>query len=542
MKKIQSRIRNITLSEWFLLAMLLITLILTVMVNRNVSLHILDDDASSELVLAKLLHDEKSLYSGDWYYSTEISLHNQLIYGLLFNLFDSWANVRFFGTTILQLFFLFSFIYMLSQTGLSRKVVLLGGTLIMMPYCICYGRIILYHCYYIPHYGFGFLIIGILFSLIKHPDMDKPAKILHLSLLILISFVNSLLYVRQLIITMVPVMGCLFFYLYSRPDLKNSYRKWMPAAVLMLSAGLAGTVCNARFLIPALNLFRQTDQKLSILPPEFWEPIIQAFTYQFGFRSGSEMLSLPGILSLGGLFYGFILIIISMAALFQKGKIEFWKFVFLTMLPVNLLLNLVIFIFGNIPFRMEGDYSRYFLSFSIWTAPMLCCLLDSEKGFLNFRRIVFLGCTLIFIGNGLYNIRSFLNQNDFRQLYDGIVFNNPHQVDDMQSAVDFIRTHDYPMGYAFVSEANVLTELLNGLPVVSLKESYFKLYYSNWLTRKSYKDIPTDKAFLLITSELEQYHEDDPAFQYGERLYFDDNGYVIYDISDVELFRNEIHD
>ena len=542
MKSVRSKIQNITVMEWILLVILLITFILTIRVNRNVSLHILDNDASSEMVLGHLLHEERSVYSKDWNYSTEISLHNQLVFALLFNIFEGWANVRFIGTTILQAFFLLSFIYMLSQTGLSKKAVLIGSILIMMPYCICYGRIVLYHCYYIPHYGFGFFIIGLLFSFIKRPHASLSSKIMRMVLFTLISFINSLLYVRQIIITIIPVIGCLFFYFLSHSDLKKTYQKWMPLTLLMAAAGLAGMICNTLFLVPALNLYRQTDQIISILPPKYWEPILEAFVLQFGFRPGAKIFSLSGILSLGGLFNAFILIGFSFYTLFRNDGTGFRQFVLQTMLPVNLLINFVIFFFGDIPFRLEGDYSRYFLSAAIWIAPLLCCRIDSEKGSLNFRRIVFSVCALIFAGNGLFNIRSFLNQNDFQQPYDGIVFNNPHQVDDMRSALEYIRAHDYSLGYAFISDANVLTEMLNGLPVVSLSEIHYKLIYSNWLTRKSWKDIPAENAFLLMTEEMEKYHRNDPALRFAERLYFDDRGYVIYDISDLDSFRNEVHE
>lgn len=529
------------LAEWILIGLLLFTIALTFRVNRTVSTRVLDNDASSELVLSKLLYEEKALYSNDWYYSTEINFHNQLIFGPLFGIFDGWSNVRFFGTCILQLLYLASFLYMMSQSGLGLKASLLGGILILLPFCVCYGRTVLYHCYYIPHYGLGFVMIGLMFSFIKQENAGKFSKAVRLGLLILIAFINSLLYVRQLFLTMVPVAGCLFFFIRRLTHQnKAPLRRWMFVPLIMLLAGGAGTIFNSRVLVPALALFEQTGQELSLVYPADLPPIIQAFVYQFSFRPGAKMFSLPGILAIGGVFNAVILIGSSCLDLLNLETEDFREFLLRTMFPVNLVLNMVIFLFGNIPFRLEGDYSRYLLAASVWMTTLLCSRVRFDGPRFSFHKALFTLCTLIFVGNGLFNARSFLHPEDFRQFYDGIVFDNPHQADDLRGAVDYIKAHDYDMGYAFIDEVNMLVEMTNGMPVVALLRIPNRLEYGNWLTRKSWKTLDADRAFFLMSAKLESYHREAPALKYAERVYFDDFGYVIYDISNLTSFRKEI--
>jgi hypothetical protein len=214
-----------------------------------------------------------------------------------------------------------------------------------------------------------------------------------------------------------------------------------------------------------------------------------------------------------------------------------------TMLPVSLLVNLIIFIFGDIPFRLQADYSRYLLPASIWIVPFLCTRLKMEEKLPHIRRIIYFLCLFIFIGNSIFNAFSFLNSKNFGQPYDGISYDNPHLADDLQTAIEFIRAHEYEYGYAFAGAANTLVELMNGFPVVSLRQTPDGvLEYTNWLTLKSYKTIPAGNAFFLMNKAEESLYQPVLSECGLERIYFDDYGYVIYDIPDLEFFRSMIRE
>ena len=70
---------------------LLISAVLYLIFFMHVRLdRLLNADDSSELVLSRLLSENKEVLSGDWYYSTEIRLLNtQLVYTPFFWIFKS---------------------------------------------------------------------------------------------------------------------------------------------------------------------------------------------------------------------------------------------------------------------------------------------------------------------------------------------------------------------------------------------------------------------------------------------------------------------
>lgn len=530
--------------EWLLVGLLLLVLALTAVINFHVAHHVLDDDASSELMLAELLHREKSLYSEDFYYSTEFFVQNQLIYGFLFNFFDGWANVRFIGTCIIQLIYLASFVYMMSQSGLGKKAVLISACLIMLPFTVVYGRTILYHGYYVWNFIPTYLLTGMFFSFLRGKNRSRGSYVFRLILVIFISFLSCFLYVRQVFLTMIPIVGCLLFYLLSHSrNGQTPWRKWMLIPVVMLAAGGLGMLCNSSFLIPALKLYKQTEQYLNVLSPAYWGPMLSALFTQFGYRTRVKMFSLVGVLSLGGLFNAFVLPFLAVEDMKGNDSDDFPIYTLRAMLPVNLIVTLFIFIFGDIPFRLQVDYSRYLVPASVWIVPMLCSFLSMKEKLPHIKRIIYLLCGGIFILNAIFNSVSFLNSKNFGQPYDGISYDNPHLVDDLQTAKEYIRAHDYQYGYAFAGVANTLVEMMNGFPVVSLRltpEGAFE--YTNWLTLKSYKVIPAERAFLLMTKDEESLYRDALAESGLERIYFDDNGYVIYEVADVPRFREMIRE
>lgn len=536
--------KKLNTAEWILAGILLLTMLLTFRTNWYVAHHILDDDAASELMLASVIHRDKNLFPPDWYYSTELILHNQLIFGFLFNFFDGWVNVRFAGTCLIQVLYILSFLYMMSQSGLGRKAILTGAILCMLPYCVAYGRSILFHCFYVPRLAPGFLLIGLLFSFLRHRKSSPVSRAIRIGLIIIISFINSMLYIRQVFITMLPVIGCLFFYLlYAAKKEELPYRRWMLIPLIMCAAGLCGMICNSRIMIPSLGLYQQTEQRLNVLSVSQWGPILAALFTQFGFRTQVEMFSAAGILSLGGLFCGILLISGSVRDLFRNDLTDFREYLLRTMLPVGLLINLVIFIFGEIPFRLQADYSRYLVPASVWLIPALCCRISALSRLPHFRKVLVFVCIGIVTLNGFFNENSFLHADDFGQPYDGLSYDNPHLADDLGSAVDFIRAHNYRYGYAFAGEANTLVELMNGFPVVSLRRTPDAVFeYADWLSLKSYKTLQADNAFFLMKKDDEQAYHAQLEESRSEKIYFDDFGYVIYDISDIPRFRELIRE
>lgn len=138
-----------------------LTFAVSIVTTWYVAGHYLDSDASSEMVLAQHWIDTGNILSNDWIYGSEIRLlHMQLIYAPLLLIFDSWQTVRFLGAVIMQGIYLASYGYLLRQAGLGKKQFYLGGTLLLLPVSVVYGRFILYHNHYLPNITISFFLVG----------------------------------------------------------------------------------------------------------------------------------------------------------------------------------------------------------------------------------------------------------------------------------------------------------------------------------------------------------------------------------------------
>lgn len=175
--------------------------------------NLLDSDASSELVLARLLADTNQILSRDWFYSTELRvLNTQLIYMPLFKIFSDWKLVRFFGALLLQAILVLSYYFLSRQAGFSRNVFFLTGGLLLLPASTPYARIVLLHSYYVPHIAIGFFLLGLLLGF-GNREKKKGLRIAYLVLFLLLSLLSGLGGVRQLLVTFLPLLAAAFLLL-----------------------------------------------------------------------------------------------------------------------------------------------------------------------------------------------------------------------------------------------------------------------------------------------------------------------------------------
>ena len=207
MKRMKAYLRTWKWVDWLLLAGFAAAVVLTTLTTLNTSLNLLDGDASGEMVLARHLYDTGRILSEDWYYTTELrAVQVQLVLAPLFAIFDSWRRVRFVGTMILQMLMVGSYGYM-RKAGLGRRGFLASAALMLLPVSVSYGRIVLYHLYYIPYIILGFFAVGLLLAVFS--DVRKRSWIwfaVHMGVYALVTFCGAFNGFRQLSSTQGPVM------------------------------------------------------------------------------------------------------------------------------------------------------------------------------------------------------------------------------------------------------------------------------------------------------------------------------------------------
>ncbi len=538
MIKIKNRTHLYTILLVFLL---IVTLMLSVKVTKRAADSVIEGDASAELVLAHRLSETNQLLSDDWYYSTELQVFLQLIFAPLFKVFSDWTKVRFIGTLILQLLLAASFIFMMRRAGRSLNAILLGTSMILLPYCVTYGRMVLYQVMYLPNVAVSFTVTGLMFSVIRSYREKRRTKIIvTLLILFLFSFLVSLTGVRFLAEVFFPILFvCVILALIRDSfvigkDSRESVLFYVSLAGAVL-AGLAGFLVNKTVLGEKYFIAGTSSDHLTVrtyFDTSIWKCVL----HQFGYRTDVRLFSLTGIFSLCGLAVCFYCIFRSLRSFRQDASADVIRALPMNLLPVCLFCAFMeLCLITNLEIN-----TRYFLTSSVWLIPLLCFDFDEvyqKKWSSPGKWMTFFIIAVVFI-NGVINMAFFLNPDGFaKQPYEGMPYTNPKLVGDMKGALRFLRANDYEYGYATYWEASTITEKTNGMPVSLVTFGTDKLTLRPWLTFRSYRDIPADKVFLMLDVTNAQYFPDfDVPFKWSE--VYRDTRYVIYDIPEPDQIRN----
>ena len=98
---------------YILLGLLFIYIHIEIWINLEASIQA---DMSSELVLSKILSEQKRIMTTDWFYSTELKvLHNTLVFTPLFWITDNWHIIRIVSIIVLNIICSWAFIILLGN-------------------------------------------------------------------------------------------------------------------------------------------------------------------------------------------------------------------------------------------------------------------------------------------------------------------------------------------------------------------------------------------------------------------------------------------
>ena len=95
--------------------------------------------------------------------------------------------------------------------------------------------------------------------------------------------------------------------------------------------------------------------------------------------------------------------------------------------------------------------------------------------------------------------------------------------------IDFVKAEGYDYGYATFWNANITTEMSDGvIDMTSLDPNADKLVVFRWLTDKRLIEKEHEKAFLVLTKEeLDMYDEKKPVYE--------DEYFSVFDINKDEI-------
>ena len=504
----------------------LIILVLDVIVTVHVSRNLLDNDTSGEMLLSKCLYDEKSLICSDWDYATEIRLTNQLVFAPLFGVFSDWTTIRIAGTLIIQALLLASFVFLMKGVSLHTESILFGSSLLLLPYCVAYGRITLYHSYYALYIAQAFFITG-LFLRIR--NNQKGAQGLQI-LLFLLCFIGCLQGLRIAYVSVIPLCILAFrFFLRREKENRQIFR-------LAFFCGLAGAFGLLLYALVISKLFRlgtQYNFRLSFKGKSEIFVVLFSILRQFGYRSGIGKGSFLGLMSFAGIGTAVYAVFLSgKAFLCEKDSRRYFL---KAMLFVQLVMNFIIFLFFDLPYNTRFDYARYLVPASVWIIPLFCAVYEEQKNRINV--ICFYTFSAVFMINGLINLCFFHNPKHFSQEYDGLTFMDTKSISRYEPSVRFIRSEGFELGYAF-SDSNSLSEYMDGFPIIGLSVEDGKVTYFNWLQRASCRDLRAEKVFLIAGINEAKTFRGSTSRDLSELVYNQDDRFLIFRINDPEAFKD----
>lgn len=546
---LQSGRRKIDLSFF----LFLLSAVLSVITTYYVSSHYIDSDTSSELILASHWIETRNIFSEDWLYGSELRLfHVQLIYVPLMLLFEDWLTVRFLGALIMQAIYIASFGCLVHVAGKCRRFFFLGAALLLLPVSVAYGRIVLYHNHYLPNITFSFLLLALSMGFTNEVDWDSKKTWLRLFFLAGLSFAGGLNSIRQLMITHAPLLLSTFVFCWLEDIQGNDASKsaflkpanlnllfcsFYSAAFSFLGLKAQNYLCNRLGLRIAIQ---SESNIISLLDADYFNDVLYGFFHQFGYRNNVPMLSVNGILALGGIFTGCYLLFLSVKQLRKNISAADRRKSLLAVFFLSYVAVMMLVFFVTRGSEPLYHYPLYLSLCFSWAVPVLLTALEDIPAAIHplQPKKFFAVVTVIFVLlSSFVNICYFNGSDRFPQTYEGLGFQNRDKKAELEDVAAYLSAEGYDKGYACHWEGNILTEMTDGqIPMVAIfcgengNLSYAPYLYSLWL-----RESPCEKPFLLLTEEGSSSFMKSDSSAFCTQIYSDYH-HVVYSIDNLEDF------
>ena len=408
--------------------------------------YFLDSDMSSELLLSRILSEEHSLMSKNWFYSTELRvLNTQLVYTFFFNFTNSWHRVRLLSDAVLHCSLSGSVIFFCRKAGIKRYS-FCNAICAVSSLSVTYFLIIAMGCYYIPHIAISFLTLALAFM---SSESGKKKKISALTVLSLLSFAAGAGGVRQLVITYLPltaavmILCCNTVYREGMSSArKSAYSALIPAALTSLLSGGAGCIVNSRVL-SGIYHFKEWDTiRFKQADPDRISQVIFDLLTSLGFTTGD--LTVKNLVS--NCCFGILLLLTLWAVSVGLRQTSGSCFRLLTVFFIcNTAVFILLYTLTDMPYTARYNFPVIIFSFPLIT--MAIHEADLKMMPAVSRQI------LSFILMGSVLIKSGIVHSDLRNFV---------KTPPVHEVAEFINNSDYRYGYATFWNGNVLTELTNG--------------------------------------------------------------------------------
>lgn len=494
--------------------------VLVLFMRGNVN-KFLDSDASSELILSQILSNDGGILSDKWYYSTELRVANtQIVYSLLFRIFNNWHQVRVLGNAILYLCMLISACYFCKGAKLMQYFPYVG-TALLLPLSDIYFNNVLVGGYYVTHISLTFLVIGSILFYVNNRAV--LVKMIIIFMTVGFSFIAGLGGIRLPFVLYTPLTIMALGMLY-----QNYLRKHRGQTVDQVSSkgkfafivGIADFAAFVGYLINSCLLSKQytymdfSDMNWNSISLEDLCGSINGFLESWGYRTGVSFFSLFSLTNVI-----FFIIFAGFAWLFFKRRAMVYQMCFEAKVIVFYFVAAVT-VYSL--FRMVSGYGidRHNLSIAAFLVPVGCCLIDFERygHDTGIYKKVLSGSLALVVINAIICYAAY--------------WSSAGNQEKLQVA-NYLENHsECTQGWASFWNGNVFTELTNGkceIWVWDDAESKDEPVLFQWLQKKEHDEKkPNGKCFYLFSMDEYQSLSWAQQFNIEDAVYCSDQ-YVIFE-------------
>ncbi len=495
---------------WLILLLLYIRNILC---EWHYGIYLLDSDASAEMILAQLMNEEHRIFTGSWYYSTELRFFDApLAYRLGLSLFPhNWRLARTCAIAVLLALLILSVWYLMRTLG-QEGLFPWYACLVLCPVGEIYGQYILYLTHYTFHLIRTFLAIALLlrFCTNEHTGLRRAC----LALCAALGICSGLTGVRIMMVCYVPLL-CALCFLYIIHRAQPLFRRALFGGAVSCMGGMTGFLLNRLVITP---LIAWEDEPAGMKWESFsLERVLDSISdlvNLYGWRDGVSYLSPEGITNLLCMLLICVILLSGFRLFKQRSGLSDRERIILAFLAAAFLIEL--FVLSQSNYRDE-PYWTTFMPF-VYLPPLLL-LTRLNPG----KRICC--CTAL---TGLLLMFGIADQRDLSNISDSYAFT-------MQPVVNWLVSQGYHQGIAMFWNSDILTELSDGkLEMWTVADGY-GTEMLDWLQKKSHTtEMPQGRFFVFGTSGDAATRMADDTWD--DHLVYGDKSWYVWDFSEFDSY------
>lgn len=503
---------------------------------------LVDGDMSCEMILCRILNEEKSILSHNWLYSTELyTFHFHWVFRVAMLIFpNNWHLARTLAMAVIMLIFVLAYLYMAHSLGFPRMGIWTAGAM-LWPFGRLYFYEVAFSGFYAVYIIYACFAIGLIASLAQKKH-GRWKKFLLAGLLAFASVASGLNGVRQTMTTFVPLFVgmALVFWLEVRRSKVRSVRECMTQCreTVRLSGwvffaacfNIAGYLFNYKVLSREYTFivydFVRLDKIFSIDSLlAVWSDLLSLFGYQ----KDVYLYTMGGIASLCGIAVAAVIVFSLIRLCMRYHTLNLLQKLILMTVIAGLLVCGSIFAFSSVYF--QGYHSNYWIPLVPVILAMVQIEMDTETFDWAILRQWLYGAfagvvTLAAVGAILYEYNFPLNGEH-----------------NMEEAVNAILDSGYTQGYASHWSASAITELTDGkVEMISVEVN--NLAVNNWSQARGNLDtVPEGPVFILIDRFHDTDIESNPFALSGKgNIFLDTDCYWAVGYESMEEVYQILHD